>query len=327
MPLPLPAEKLISSLTIEEWARHRLLGFAYSRGYPAALESRRARDQYLLNLKREAYLQGLLREIGDHPLAAGLSIGLLKGPALWGDLYRPGERESADLDLYIEPIQLPALLLVLYSIGFDQVIPQGVKTLCLNPQSNDVSIEIHTQLWRHEPADFRWRWQAARQSPFRRLAPEDQLIHLCGHLIAQHTLISLHWLIDIILFIKQSETPWDFPEIRSRAVKLRLARSWQLASQLTDAFCSIRGRDGIAFGLVNFRFLIDPRRENMRYFLIKHLVQDRVLDALAYDLKWFACKISSRIPRVFPKRVKSEIGIRHTFKTTSTRGQRPRGSV
>lgn len=297
--LPEPIRNALRQLDFAELSRHKLLGLAVSRGnfaFSRDEDPEIAQSRLLGNARREALANALLAEIARH--STGLEIGLLKGPALWCDLYLPGEREANDLDLHVSENEREPLLEVLRGLGFEtfhrsRTGISNFKTVCIGRRFGDFSVEVHTKLWWREPSGFAWSWRPSLQPFFRRLEIEDQLLHLCGHWVAQHTMISLHWLIDIALFLETHGPRLDEQLLTKRARDLRLSRSLEVAR----AICRDLLQDVNATSLcgIDFEFLRDPRAKRLRYYLIKHLVQDSLGEAALYDLLWLASAAGERI--------------------------------
>jgi hypothetical protein len=294
--LPSPITEALRQLSFDELSSHRLLGLATSRFILPSEWRERGEERLFKNLQRQAVLAGLLDDIGLDRRARTLPIGLLKGTALWGDIYKPGEREAADIDLFVAEKDHSSLHTLLLDLQFEK-IQQSVcqandfKSLYLSERFGDLSIEVHTKLWWREPRDFRWSWRAAERAPFVRLTVEDQFIHLCGHWIAQHTMISLHWLFDLLLFLEKYHDPMDWTLLRSRAKALRLSRAVDLACELAKQIQEPGGFHNLDSALINFDFLTQPKANPWRYFLIKHTVQESFTDAFRYDFEWLRQKL------------------------------------
>lgn len=283
--------KVAQSMTMDQAMSHKILALAYSRRLTPPEWAETARARLAKNIRRQAVVQGVLEDLARE--VRNLNIGLLKGAALWGDLYRPGEREASDVDLFIDPRNRDRLLAGLAKLGFDRIYVErdsrsAHKTLCLNRGHDDLAFEIHTQLFWREPIGFAWRWRNALRPGFLRLTPEDQLVHLCSHWINQHTMISLHWYFDIALFCETHHVDWA--KVEARAATLGCVRSVRLARRLTEG-AHVAG-DGLA--RIDFDFLLEPRKNLLRYFFLKHAVQDSWADALKYDLQWLSGRLSGR---------------------------------
>ena len=279
----------LRKLGIEGLKRHRLLAFAVSRGCISPEESVAATEKLLENTRRQVIAQKLLATLGDD--VGDTAIGILKGAALWEFLYRAGEREAADIDLFVSERDRARLILSLTKLGFDRFKTErspmaSFKTVCLGASHGDLSIEIHTKLWWLEPKEFRWTWMPAKQTPFFRLSPEDQFIHLSGHWISQHTMLSLHWLFDLVLFLERHGAELDWACIESRARTLRLLKAVRFARQIANDVGSPRGFQNQSDRQIDFRFLSDPTGSRAKYYWFKHRVQDSWTDALLYDWHW-----------------------------------------
>ncbi len=280
---------LLLDLSLEEASRHKLLALGLSRGWIPSSWLESARKRLLINSKREAVSQFVLSRLQTQ--TRGFQIGLLKGAALWEFLYRPGEREASDLDLFVEARHFEPLIKNLAAIGFTSAVRESFrasnfKTVCSSGDYPDFTIEVHTKLWWHEPPNHQWEWKPSqRNASFRILTLEDQFIHLAGHWIAQHTMISLHWFFDLILFLDQFEKSIDWEKLDQRAKLLKLSHSVSIARALHRSLVK-EGLPCSRLANVDWEFLKSPKANSLKYFLTKHRVQDRWLDALTYDLRW-----------------------------------------
>jgi hypothetical protein len=278
----------LRQLTIEELGRHKLLGLSLSRGWLEPGQASIAEKRLLENLRREALASAVLDELARELMSASVAmpVGLLKGTALWGDLYRPGEREVTDIDLFVGQRDEARLLEILSKLGFSRQErsherASRFKTVCLSERYGDLSLEVHTKLWWREPPGFEWQWRPSLRAPFSRLTLEDQLLHLCGHWIAQHTMISLHWLLDIALFIEQYGSQLDDVKLLARARELRISRAVETARRI----CNWREPR------IDLEFLRNPRGQLGRYFWLKHTLQDSWRDAIYYDVTWLSARL------------------------------------
>jgi hypothetical protein len=301
--------KTLGELGSQELRTNKLLAFCASRGFLRGELLPEGQAQLLENARREVYLRSMVKEIVKAAAGRGIEPVALKGLALWGEIYRPGEREVNDIDLLVQPNEFEPFLSVLADLGY--AVPEiersplyGFKANCFREDSGDYPIEVHAKLWWKEPRGF--QWQRRSEGVLAKLSLEDQLIHLCGHWIAQHTMISLHWLIDIALFCGHYDERIDWAKVQQRAKILRLEKSVAFAIFLIHELFHMKLKVG---GLnwqdasrslrdsVDLRYLSgeDAGRWawQWRYYWLKHRVQDRMRDAVAYDLVWLMSKMGS----------------------------------
>lgn len=222
----------------------------------------------------------------------------IKGMSLIPRLYKdPGLREVTDIDISCQ--HPPALVksylrdrgFVLhedkweansYKINASQVI-DGVE----------VPIEVHQKLlWTKEEP-----WAVQRLNGEISLRPEDELIYLCGHLAYQHTMLSLHWLIDIALLI-ETQVTWDERRIEELLKSLPLRTSlrtilwaleYHLELKLPDSlavFVKTHRKDALIENFMSLEFLWKSQRMAVRYYALKHLLKDSIKEALTYDRLW-----------------------------------------
>ena len=300
--------KTLSGLGDSELRSNKLLAFCASRGFLRAELLAEGQRALLENARREVLLRYMVKEIVRAYAARGIEPVALKGLALWGEIYRPGEREVNDVDLLVRPEEFEPFLAVLAGIGF--VVPEversplyGFKANCFREDFGDYPVEVHAKLWWKEPRGFQWQRRA--DGGLAKLSLEDQLIHLCGHWIAQHTMISLHWLIDIALFSVKYDDRLDWARVRQRAKMLRLEKSVALAVFLIHELFHMKVAKNAAddwltapslASAVDLRYLSGEDARHWawqwRYYWLKHRVQDRMSDAVAYDLLWLVSRLS-----------------------------------
>lgn len=286
-----PISDALRQLTTDELSRHKLIGLMTSRGWAIDRQSQVGQKRLLENMRREAVAGKILDELGRSldKLNPHIPVGLLKGPALWGDIYRPGEREASDIDLFVDQANEARFLALLVEYGFDRQYrstdrSSNFKTVCLSERFGDLSIEVHTKLWWREPSQFEWTWRSSLRSPFNRLTLEDQFIHLCGHWIAQHTMISMHWLVDIALFLNAHGDKLNVSILSARAKTLNLERAVQAAREICRNVFD--GRPARSIASIDLKFLRDPRGNLFKYFWFKHSLQDSWWSAIFYDVIW-----------------------------------------
>lgn len=288
----------LRQLSLDELKQHKLLGFAASRRVNQNYQSPVYEARLLENIQRELVACSVINELGKRLFTSSkVEVGLLKGAALWGDLYFPGERQASDIDLFVNENNLQYLLLQLSQMGFQkQHCAKGrisnFKTVCLSEDYGDLSIEVHTKIWWQEPEEFQWNWRPALISPFNRLSLEDQLIHLCGHWGAQHTMISLHWLLDIALFCNRYAASIDHKILSRRAQQLRLSRSVAIACELARSIFSNSTSD-LHQTKIDFEFLRAPKKNRFKYYWLKHHLQDSIYGALKYDFFWLTAGVQN----------------------------------
>lgn len=293
--------RALCELDFAHLERHKVLALGRSRGHLGHLPENllKLADQRLLeNMRRETVIKSFLWMLA--PKLVGTNVGILKGPALWERLYRPGERESSDLDLFVPPTDLQKLLQALAEIGFrprpqDDSPLSGFKILCMNPNAGDLTIEVHQRLWWRESPGFKWRWTPAKIEPFVKLEPEDQFIHLAGHWIAQHSMISLHWLFDLVLFLEHYNLDWK--QVEARAASIKLEKSVSLARAIAEHISTYGSFSGLNEKGITGKFLIDPKAEKLRYFWNKHRSQDSLFDAVLYDFHWLTDRLKANLRR------------------------------
>ena len=137
--------------------------------------------------------------------AAGVATILLKGAALTQSVYiNPALRPMGDLDLLVQPQDIPAALDALIALGYHNTSPEARpgdaakfenELLLQRPEPDHAPIELHWSLfdapfYQHRLPIERF-WETAQPvqvgaASTRVLCPPSQILHLCGHLLLHH---------------------------------------------------------------------------------------------------------------------------------------------
>ncbi len=274
-----------ATLTAQTVREHGICGYVSSGEFKT--------DRISWCIRYEIFLQAMNDFLRAFPEATPI-----KGMSLIPRIYKnPALREVTDIDLYYpydpEPV-VSYLRREGFEIDHDKWEGNDYK---LNARKKilgiDVPFEIHKKLlWtKDEP------WQIGQEDGNRTLAPEDELVYLSGHLVYQHSLLSLHWLIDIALLIQDTKD-WDENRLNNLLSRLPLKNS------LSTALWCVREHFKQDLGVVLNRFILTDIKNKMiqqlitedflwltmhakgRYYLLKHLFKDTFAEALKYDVLW-----------------------------------------
>ncbi len=301
--------EFLQSLKKSDAFGQRLAGLCYSRGIfqnwqgDPDFESA-FKDQYLRN---SIYLQ-IQKQISESALNENICLTWLKGIELIRSVYQnPGERFLSDIDVLVSPAELPQLRKMFVGLGARQIQSASesrlsdFKEIWNFPHSHSaVPVEIHTQLFYHEPKN--WIWQ---RNPQGQLSSEDFLLHLCGHCAFQHTFLQSLWLIDIFLYLQVFHDKISFQVLLNRARQLSLLKSVEVCLLLIEREFRWKMRESLEFPQIKFSssartlarrldrsFLLDPQRQAFKYLYTKHAIKDCFLQSLKYDALWIQQKLS-----------------------------------
>lgn len=212
----------------------------------------RARKRRHVTLSTNARLADALLAILRGMDAAGVPAMPVKGLVLAESLYGSlASRPCADLDVLVQPADLPAARDVLRDLGFAQRAVPGYKALV--HQFHDpawgrgaghehVRLELHWALWadsdRRLGTDGLWERSVARtllDEPVRTLSLEDMLLHLSIH--RTRSALRLRWVVDIAELVRRHADSLDWPAYMDRA-RLAGARtsSWVVLTLARDLF-------------------------------------------------------------------------------------------
>lgn len=203
-------------------------------------------DQYRQSAMCAVVHQQHVAEMVATLAAAGVEAVLIKGVALATTVYpAPWCRAQSDIDLWVQPEQLPAAVTALTALGYraaakeDRPLPLqlliGGEQKMADGRWGGAMVELqwppirgewvrYTTTVDHAAIWARRRMVQIKEQPVATMAPEDVLIHLCIHLAINHH-FGVFWLralLDIHLLAQAQ--PLDWAAIAERA------RLWRVAT-------------------------------------------------------------------------------------------------
>ncbi|MBT5094014.1 MAG: nucleotidyltransferase family protein [Halobacteriovoraceae bacterium] len=287
-----------------------LEGFAFN--YFNSEEKSRNPDWRVANNRqwaRNANFVSELQEMAPRFQSKGIKPVLLKGIVLINDIYRElGARQLSDIDILINLNEYQNVKEVLESFDYsEQELNkwQGddFKSIFIKEGPlGQIVIELHTRLFYHIKKEPDYTTIPFMTSPYLKLAIEENLIHLMGHLVFQHNFGKLFWLIDIDLYIKKyrDEINWEKLIVLSKELKLQKSILMTFTVLFEQFETPIPPQIVESLGLkkfyiwknfLNWNLLTSSTQVSFGYYFIKHLTKDHISTALQYDLLWFRHKI------------------------------------
>ena len=198
---------------------------------PAEIEEG-ARLVYFLNAKHNLIRFRELGVVLDRLATEQVPVIVLKGAALAEAVYKNlAVRPMCDLDLLLRPADVPTVLELLASLGYETSHSEAHPGDSLAYENEvmlrkfgplDVLLEVHWSLfdspYYQRTLDLGRFWDATLPCQFegvpaRILGPEAQLIHLCGHLLLHHgggEDLRLLWLHDVAELIAHYRDQLDW---------------------------------------------------------------------------------------------------------------------
>jgi len=191
---------------------------------------------YLANAARNFFLFRELEKVLLALSSQDISVLLLKGAALGPAVYgNPALRPLGDLDLLVRPADAPRALEVLTAHGYAPLHPP-LRPASLLEDENEVflrrqsgaDLELHWSLFDfphyryHLPMELFWsnaRPLAIGGASAWMLGPEDQILHLCAHLVLHHggEQPRLLWFHDVAEVIAHDSGQLDWAALLERA--------------------------------------------------------------------------------------------------------------
>ncbi len=261
--------------------------------------------------------------------AAAIPVVLLKGAALAHSAYGgPSRRPMSDLDLWIGSERIVDAESALRGLGYGQVARPSPGEVQLRPPGRRSGlVELHETAFR----GYWVRWTASvdeasvwqRAVPVapgraaRRLAAEDEVIHLACHLVTNHVAQApLRGLLDLALVARSRRPDWRV--VVERAVRWRVATAVWLALDRAERTIGVPGATSalerlrpprgrrIALGrLASPRAILGDRGVWHRRPAFPFLCTDRARDAVRFvrravwpDRAWLATRYGAGAGRL-----------------------------
>ena len=280
--------------------RHHLLGHVYLR-----TQNKIYYPYWKSQLNRNSLAKSELEQIGADLAKENVSVFLLKGFSLMGEIYKDwGERFVSDIDLLISYDELWKLTDILKMYGYEK--KKEAKWLenrhrhLYTKKSDDIqlTIEIHTQLFWHTSLELKKDLEPSQVEGFYQLSRENQLVHLCGHIAFQHSFSKLFWLMDIFKYVDRYSEKMDWELFWKSAEKANLYKACYFTLFLCQKLglniqtilyrAKKRKRLSIFFlkKLVDFSYLYNPEKHKLRFLTVKFLIKDSIVDNIRYAYAW-----------------------------------------
>jgi len=238
---------------VERAAAHGLIPLVYHRlraldyvGVPPPVH-RQLKDIVGINaIRNELFAQELVRvltRLGEAGVAAIPLKGIFLAESLYGDATL---RTCADLDILIQPQDLPEGLRLLRSLGYSDRLGGGTFVRLLSRYGKDCALmreegrsvyplQVHCGLIWGGPAEERVLgeiWSTAVAKPFHAaltfgMSPEWEFLYLAVH-AARHRLYPFKWLVDLDWLSVRGAVDWK--EVHAKAQ--RLGWDWVVLSCL-----------------------------------------------------------------------------------------------
>lgn len=209
---------------------------------------------------RNAMTMTALADILQRLNAANIRAIVLKGAALATTVYgNLAVRDMQDVDLLLPPDQMQMAISLLEEMGFGRdgvdLFPAGSPlgwhaTLLEKPGSPTLLVELHSRLLQSAHYATRPGFAALYERslsieiegiPTRTLAPDDQLLHLCGHAMAHHggALASVGPDIAHVIARYQAELDWERLLVTAQANDWVMSLQTVLLSVVEDWWVSV----------------------------------------------------------------------------------------
>tara|TARA_R110002072_G_scaffold1989_3_gene16478 strand:+ start:40679 stop:41590 length:912 start_codon:yes stop_codon:yes gene_type:complete len=233
---------------------------------------------------------------------SNIELVVIKGGALLKQVYQLNERWMADIDLLISPNDLVGVKEIFTQLDYQEWSEEG-KWKANEHKFHfkkfigeiELTFEIHTKLTYRLDDFFKWHTVNA---DFLVLSDTDCLAYLIYHLGNQHTYISLHWFLDIYLYINKSNFTFDEDRFNELLSKLEIRTSTSIIYHILEKhfpyhknleifkrYSTLKGRFLSIF--LNNTFLWSSPMRDWRYLLIKFLTQDNIITSFKYTYLWF----------------------------------------
>lgn len=236
-------------------------------------------------------LQNLKRNLPKELVPA-----LIKGASLIKRVYkRPGLRFMSDVDMLLAPEEKAITETILLDMGYIRITEDHgpahrCKSIWTKPMlDSEMIIELHEKLNWFQPPDFKWKFVPSQIPGYKQLDLYDEIIYLSIHLTYSHNFQRLFWLVDIYELLKENKEQIDWPKIKKRASMLNAEKA------MTGVLIALNQTHGLKLDawpitkypslniFITKDFLLNPYASMLRFLILKHILQDKLLNALKYD--------------------------------------------
>lgn len=241
---------------LAQWLTERELGpLAYSRyrqSWPELVAQ--LQGDYFAAMAENSLHQEALRLMLAAFAGQQLPVVLLKGVAVANYYPSPSQRTMSDVDVWVRPEAIPAVVSQMKQLGFLPQSGEGArpgltgKIKYGRPKWQRGQIEIHTYpftgawLTRFGRVDSEAMWQNCRpitiqKEPALLPAGADLIIHAAVHLAINHQFdpTTMRGLVDILMVAQQEMIDW--PALLARAAQWRLATAlWLVLDVIGQLF-------------------------------------------------------------------------------------------
>ncbi len=206
----------------------------------------------------------------------------LKGIFLAENIYQDlGLRKMSDIDILTDDLDLFEDVLI--SLGYQHLESSEYKrTYSKMVEDNEVAIESHSRLYQDKKIQIGWDKNS--------LSIFEHFYFLIYHMSYQHTFLRLNWFVDICEFLKKH--PVDMRLLLETAKHRGHERSFLISFYFLNKFFkqNLHQSNLNYMHFFDVSFLIEPQKNIIKYYFLKHLTKDKFSDALKYDFRWFLNK-------------------------------------
>lgn len=221
-----------------------------------------SREEDLARRLREGLLRDAAAEISNTLALRDVSHFFARGIALAGTVYAPGDRQMADLDLFVQPGSAPAAREILAGLGYQELPPEEQSGPAALRSSVNLSRESARSAMLAVAVDLHWGvepvnrllprpgatvpqavWQAVRPGPPLPLpAPAHHAALLVHHLV-HHDLLHARAVLDLALLRRDLWTTDGaaYEGVARRLGVLRVARAVHWAQVRDFGFAPVAG--------------------------------------------------------------------------------------
>jgi hypothetical protein len=295
---------------------HKLSGYLFNRYQhylPEKVSEVFRADFYFQSFVNKTLLEAY-EEIEQNCQIQNLKIVRIKGVDLIHCLYESlGERHMSDIDVYVDKSEYSKIKSILSQKGFQKEIQVQFEASCFRgPFSKKldeyikIQIDVHTQLYWRQKKEF--KVDAVIDQNIYKLSKEKHLFYLIVNWGYQDTFLGLSKLLDIVLFIRKYNHEIDWTSLRQMIKANDLQTLFSLTGFILSNHLLIKtplNTDpssmilNFAKKLMTREFLVEPKRNKLKFYFFKHIVKTSLKSAIDYDLIWIRAYNWKNLMRLF----------------------------
>ncbi|MCB0390635.1 MAG: nucleotidyltransferase family protein [Bdellovibrionales bacterium] len=296
-----------SLATLRQLDNHNLLGYLYlnEKEHLCPEGEELCRKKYLWQQALNLSLVQASKELVSDCLNQNIQIVFLKGLPLLNSIYKDiGERYLSDIDVFVKPSDALEFFDIMKKQNY---IHYDIKKWAASKHKDDfrktlpTGLEIDVDV--HYKLIFNIDLPIEKSNYFPVPAPnlEVFLFHLITHLGYQHTYLRLNWLLDVFHFCHYFYNEINWTKLENSFKESHLENDLNCIKFILHKYFNFDipinttlkpWEINLLSRIVTPEFLLDPQKNKIKYYTLKHFLSPNLKSAIKYDILWLWSKVT-----------------------------------